>query len=114
MHYYGHPGRSLEIVRDEVLPTLLNKGVKLSEQEKERLLYYVAYHDDRMSLKLKHIREHLNIPVSLAEFQKLMLLQVSDAKAHIQIPIVAQRVEICQKLAGEEGLRLYQRILAGE
>ncbi len=54
------------------------------------------------------------ITVTLDAFPKLMLLQVSDAKAHVQIPIVAQRVEVCGKLAGEDGLRLYQRILAGE
>lgn len=114
MHYYGHPKRSLEIVKDEVVPTLLQKGADLSESEIRRLLYYVAYHDDRMSLKRKHMREHLNIPVTLAEFQKLMLLQVADAKAHVQIPVVKQRVEICEKLAGAEGRELYLRIQAGE
>lgn len=33
-------------------------------------------------------------------------LQVSDAIAHVQIPIVAQRVEICTQLAGEYGVEL--------
>ncbi len=111
MHYYGHPVRSFEIVRDEVIPILLEKGAPLSEDDRRRLLYYVEYHDDRMSLKMKHVRRHLNIPVSLQEFQKLMLLEVSDAKAHVQMPIIAQRVEICGQLAGEEGLKLYQAIL---
>ncbi|MBQ7776308.1 MAG: HD domain-containing protein, partial [Lachnospiraceae bacterium] len=101
MHYYGHPVRSMEIVRDEVIPTLLQKGVDLSEDDRRRLIYYVAHHDDRMSLRLYHLREHLNIPVTLEEFQKLMLLEVSDAKAHVQIPIVALRAETCEKLAGE-------------
>ena len=39
MHYYGHPLRSMEIVRDEVLPDLLAKGEILSEDEQRRLLY---------------------------------------------------------------------------
>lgn len=114
MHYYGHPERSMEIVRDEVLPIFLQKGAALSEYERRRLLYYVRHHDDRMSVKLKHVREHLKIPVSFEEYQNLMLLEVSDAKAHVQIPIVALRVEICEKLAGAEGEELYQRILNGE
>lgn len=114
MHYYGHPERSWEIVRDEMIPQLLQKGINLSEDEQRRLLYYVRHHDDRMSVKLKHVREHLKIPVSIQEYQNLMLLEVSDAKAHVQIPIVALRVEVCEKLAGEEGLELYQRILNGE
>lgn len=114
MHYYGHPERSWEIVRDEMIPQLLQKGINLSEDEQRRLLYYVRHHDDRMSVKLKHVREHLKIPVSIQEYQNLMLLEVSDAKAHAQIPIVALRVEVCEKLAGEEGLELYQRILNGE
>ncbi len=114
MHYYGHPERSMEIVQDEVISGLLQKGAALSEDEQRRLLYYVRHHDDRMSVKLKHVREHLKIPVTFAEYQNLMLLEVSDAKAHVQIPIVALRVEICEKLAGAEGEELYQRILNGE
>ena len=42
------------------------------------------------------------------EFKNLMLLQVADAKAHIQLPIIADRVEICSALAGEEGEVFYQ------
>lgn len=114
MHYYGHPKRSMEIVRNEVIPYLLSSGVDLSEDDRRRLLYYVEWHDDRMSLRMHHLREHLRIPVSIEEFQRLMLLQVADAKAHVMIPIVERRVEICEKLAGEYGLELYQRILSGE
>lgn len=114
MHYYGHPKRSMEIVRNEVIPYLLSSGVDLSEDDRRRLLYYVEWHDDRMSLRMHHLREHLRIPVSIEEFQRLMLLQVADAKAHVMIPIVERRVEICEKLSGEYGLELYQRILSGE
>lgn len=114
MHYYGHPVRSREIVEEEIIPFLLERGVKLSEEEQERLLYYVAHHDDRMSLRLKHLREHLNIPVSFHVFQNLMHLEVSDALAHVQIPIVAERVRVCSALAGAEGYALYERIMNGE
>lgn len=114
MHYYGHPERSMEIVRDEVIPQLLAKGVKLSEDDQRRLLYYVEYHDDRVSLRMHHLRRHLRIPVSIQEFQNLMLLQVADALAHVQVPIVEKRVEICTELAGEYGKELYERIMNGE
>ena len=53
-HYYGHPERSEEIVRDEVVPTLIEKGVSLSEDDIYRLLYYVKHHDDRVSLRIKY------------------------------------------------------------
>lgn len=110
MHYYGHPVRSREIVETEVIPFLLEKGVELSADDIHRLIYYVAHHDDRMSLRLKHVREHMNIPVSFETFQKLMLLEVSDALAHVQIPVVAERVQVCSALAGEEGRKLYEQI----
>ena len=33
MHYYGHPARSMEITRDEIIPGLLSKGESLSKEE---------------------------------------------------------------------------------
>ncbi len=114
MHYYGHPARSLEITRDQIIPDLLSKGEDLSEDEQRRLIYYVEYHDDRMSLRMKHLRQHLNLGASLQEFQNLMKLQVSDARAHVLIPIVRQRIEMCTQLSGEYAEKLYRDILAGK
>ncbi len=114
MHYYGHPKRSMEITRDEIIPGLIARGEKLTEDEQRRLLYYVEYHDDRVSLRMKHLRRHLYLGASVAEFQNLMKLQVADAKAHIMIPIVQQRIEICDKLSGEYAEELYKDILAGK
>ena len=65
MHYYGHPERSYEITRDEIIPTLLKKKQYLSEDDIRRLLYYVRWHDDRMSLRMKHLRAHLKLGASL-------------------------------------------------
>ena len=113
MHYYGHPQRSMEIVKDAIIPELLSKGESLRDDEQRRLIYYVEYHDDRVSLRMKHLRRHLNMGESLQEFQNLMRLQVADAKAHVLIPVVQQRIEICGKLAGEYGEELYRKIKAG-
>ena len=113
-HYYGHPVRSMEITKDEILPELAAKGEVLSEDEQRRLLYYVEYHDDHVSLRIKHLRRHLRLGESFPEFQNLMKLQIADAKAHIQIPIIQQRIEICTQLAGEYGEKLYRDILAGK
>lgn len=113
MHYYGHQLKSMEIVRDEVIPYLDNIGYKLSYVDIRRLLYYIEYHDDHVSVKLKHLRRHLKL-MDFKEFQMLMQLQVADAKAHIQIPIIAERVSICSQLAGKSGVELYQRIKNGE
>ena len=114
MHYYGHPARSMEITKDQIIPDLLSKGEDLSDDDQRRLIYYVEYHDDRMSLRMKHLRQHLKLGASLQEFQNLMKLQVSDAKAHVLIPIVQQRIEICTQLSGEYVEKLYQDILDGK
>lgn len=114
MHYYGHPLRSMEIVRDEVIPSLDKNGIVLPIFDIKRLLYYVEYHDDQVSLRLKHLRRHLDMGVSFEDFQKLMLLEIADAKAHIMLPIIEQRIEICTMLAGDIGRDNYRRILAGE
>ena len=111
MHYYGHPEKSAQIVESQIVPLLQELG--LTENDGERLIYYVKYHDDRVSVKLKHVRRHIKM-VPFEQFRYLIQLQVADAKAHVQLPIIAERVDICTRLAGEEGQVFYQRILDGE
>ena len=113
MHYYGHPKRSMEIVRDEVILYLLDMGEEILFSDIKRLIYYVEYHDDRVSVKLKHVRRHINM-AEFEDFQKLMLLQVADAEAHVMLPIIEERIRICAALAGEEGKGLLERIRNGE
>lgn len=113
MHYYGHPKKSREIVETEILPELIKKGICFSDEDAQRLLYYVEYHDDHVSLRMKHVRRHTNM-VSIDVFKKLMLLQVADAKAHVQLPIIKQRVEICTQLSGEYSDEIYKQILEGK
>ena len=93
MHYYGHPKKSAEIVSSVIIPDLDQKGYKISCMDIKRLLYYVEYHDDHVSKKLKHINRHMKM-ASFDEFRNLMFLQVADAKAHVQLPIIAERVEV--------------------
>lgn len=71
-------------------------GVEFSQEDKERLLYYVKYHDDRLSLREKHLKRHLKM-VDVETFKKLMELQVADAKAHVLSPIIQQRIDICSE-----------------
>ena len=112
MHYYGHPERSVEIVVDSVLPTLIAKGETLSFDEQRILQYYILYHDDHVSCKVKHLRRHLNnLKVTLDQFKNLMKLQVADAKAHIIFPFIQERIDICEKLAGDYSDILYKKIL---
>ena len=94
-HYYGHPERSAQIVEQEVIPTLKNKGVVLSGEEKQRLLYYVRYHDDWIRLSFKHIQKHLE-RVSLPVFRRLLHLQVADAEAHVQLPFIETHIRTCK------------------
>lgn len=112
MHYYGHPERSAKIVQDEILYTLYEKGVDLLFEDQMRLVYFVRHHDEHVSLRMKHIRGHLK-RVSLDDFKKLMLLQVADAKAHVMLPVIEKRVEICEKLSGSYADYLQEQILSG-
>ncbi len=109
MHYYGHPERSEQMVHDFVIPQL-----HLTDNDTRRLLYYVRYHDDHVSLRMKHLRRHLRMGASLEEFQTLMHLQVADAKAHIIFPMIQERIDVCEQLAGEYSRRLYEDILKGK
>ena len=109
-HYYGHAEISERIVAEEIA---YNLGVSLCFDDIRRLLYYVRHHDDRVSLRLKHTRRHLEL-TTLENFRKLMLLEIADAKAHILLPIIQERIDICQKLYDEVAYNNYQRILNGE
>ncbi|MBE6014430.1 MAG: HD domain-containing protein [Lachnospiraceae bacterium] len=109
MHYYGHPEKSFEIVRDEVLPDLEAKGYKLTKEEKDRLLYFVRYHDDRVKLDMESLKKHLEM-VDFETFRKLMILQVADAKIHVQKPLIIEREEICSAFAGEVGRQMYESL----
>ena len=110
MHYYGHPEKSAEIVQDEILNELYQHDANLFFEDQKRLVYYVRYHDEHVSLRMEYLRPHLNM-VSLDVFKKLMLLQVADAKAHILIPIIEERIEKCEKLSGEYSDYLQEQIL---
>lgn len=108
-HYYGHPAVSEQIVEQKVIPCLLEKGAALSEDDISRLLYYVKYHDDRISLRIKHLKRHLKI-VDLETFKKLMALQVADAKAHIIYPLIQHRIDICSEWLNEKADQLVKDI----
>lgn len=107
MHYKGHQKRSVEIVRDEIIPCLQEKGAGLSANDISRLIYYVEYHDDHINLLNSELRRHLEIPASFEEFKNLMKLEVADAKAHIMIPIIERRIATCSAWAGEYGEDVY-------
>lgn len=62
----------------------------------ERLFYYVRYHDDRISLREKHLKRHLKM-VDVDTFKNLMELQIADAKAHVIFPIIQERIDICSE-----------------
>lgn len=109
-HYYGHPQKSFEIVRDEIIPYIEKHNYNFSSKEKERLLYYVKFHDDRVSSNPKHLKRHLSL-ASFEEFQKLMLLQIADAKAHAIFPVIEKRIQICSQWVGDYGKEVYKEIL---
>ena len=94
-HYYGHPEKSFEMVKD-IVWSLGSEGIALSKDDMERLFYYVRYHDDRISLREKHLKRHLKM-VDVETFKNLMELQIADAKAHVIFPIIQERIDICSE-----------------
>ena len=112
-HYYGHPEKSYEYARDVLIPFMEKKGYRFQKNGKAELLYYVRYHDDHISLKMKHLRRHLKM-VDFPTFQNLMKLQIADAKAHVMYPNVMERIFICEKWAGDYGRNIYQQLCSME
>ena len=111
MHYYGHALSSMRITKEAIIPHLLSEGANLTKDDQRRLLYYVGHHDDSISLRTKSLRRHLKLGASVREFQILMMLEVADAKAHILLPVIQEKIEICEKLSGEYALKIYNDIL---
>ena len=132
VHYYGHPHRSMQIVRDEILPDLAAKGIVFTDEERGRLLFYVDYHDERVAITHRTVKHILKKRIAIISggpapddwlrnadyeeqsvaFHRLMLLQVSDAKAHVtSLPKVQERIRVCQALAQGEGDRLIWDLL---
>lgn len=111
MHYYGHPEISRAIVEEELLPYWNTNGIRLNNEDKQKLLYYIEYHDDRVSLRIKHLRRHLKL-VPLEIFKNLMLLEVADAEAHNDLPIIQERVKICRMWSGDYADEMIRKISA--
>lgn len=109
-HYYGHPDVSERIVAEQIIPHITcRKGHHIPFEDIRRLLYYVKYHDDRVSLRRKHLRRHLQM-VSMDIFKKLMLLQVADAKAHVIYPRIQERIDICSTWTTDYAEEMLQEI----
>ena len=56
----------------------------------------------------------MELGAGLDEFRNLMKLQVADAKAHILIPVVQERIRMCEKLSGAYAEELYRDIMDGK
>ncbi len=108
-HFTGHPLVSRRIVEKEVIPALKEQGVVLGCDDIRRLLYYVEYHDDHISENTEHLKRHLKM-ASFEEFRSLMQLQIADAKAHVMIPVIEEKLRICGMWAGEYGLEKYESL----
>lgn len=109
-HYYGHQNKSEQIVREEVIPYLSSKGVSFSQEDMERLLYYVKYHDDLVTIRENHLKRHLDL-VDIVTFKNLMELEVADAKAHAMFPIIQKRIDICSEWKDKKADELKVRLL---
>ena len=110
MHYYGHPAKGMEIIRDRVIPGLLSKGANIPVPDQQRLLFYCEHHDDTVSENAKHLLTFIRDGVPWEIFRNLMYLEIADGIAHVQFEKVTGRIKTCTMLASENGKRLYSEI----
>lgn len=96
-HYPGHSEKSVEIVRNEVLPNLRSKDVYLSDEQEERLLRYIEFHDSVIGLEQAPILTEMR-RLRPDEYVNLLHLQIADAKAHVMCPAVERRIQTCTAL----------------
>lgn len=100
-HYYGHPEVSASIVEKMV------ERFDLSDTEKKRLIYYVKNHDAHIGLRKKYLFRQLRSGATLEEFINLMWLQCADAKAHVLLPVIKQRLDVCTEWAEFRAKKIY-------
>ena len=100
-HYFGHQVKSEEITVEKILPYMEYIGEEITDSDKFLLTYYVRHHDDHVNFKIKYLRRHLEF-ISIEQFRHLMELEVADAKAHVLIPVIEERIAVCSRLASEE------------
>ena len=108
LHYKGHQILGKEIDKNKVLPELL-KSADISENDRERLLYYVEHHDDVVVPTVHNIRKQYR-RVPLETFKKLLLLEIADSKAHVMKPLIVERLENCTALYDGLAEQIYKKI----
>ena len=42
-----------------------------------------------------------------------MQLQIADAKAHVLLPVIQERIRVCEEWCGSYGITKYKEILGG-
>ena len=95
-HYYGHPQVSARIVKQQIIPRLLQSDSTMDDQMVHDLVWLVEHHDDALPSecsRVKRIREKIGGRL----FQMWMELQIADARAHVILPKVLNRIVICEK-----------------
>ncbi len=95
LHFKGHPVKSFEIVKNEILPKLKNDN--FTGEELDRLLFYVEHHDDDLSITRKCVMKYVKMQ-NIAVFKRLLMLEISDAEAHVNKPIIVKRINTCRSL----------------
>lgn len=111
MHYAGHQQASADLLISNVFPMLEKQGINLCQEDMKLLHFYVLHHDDHISANGSlHLIQGLLQEVSLETFQKLMQLEVADAKAHNLLPIIQERIDDCSILATELIFKVYPEL----
>lgn len=97
-HYYGHPQVSARIVKQQIIPRLLQSGETMDDQMVHDLIWLVEHHDDTLSSDIRSVR-WIREKIGERLFQMWMELQIADARAHVILPKVLNRIMICEKWA---------------
>ncbi len=95
--YRGHPEAGVEYTVKYVLPELPACGCELTEEETERLLFYIRHHDDCIWREVDEVKELVK-DMDPETACNLMYIEIGDGLTHLQAPLMVKRIEVCREV----------------
>ena len=107
--YEGHCERGVEILEQEILPFLAEKGDVLDEKDVRCLKYYIGHHHEQPARMKRFMRRQMKI-TTFEQLINLMHLEIADCKSQYKCHDTEIRVELSEyvlKKADEDIVTLF-------
>lgn len=92
--YKGHPEHSCYDVSTIIIPELKKAMIELSDDQQDRLLFYIRHHDDDFRSLNFCLKPYRKLPKW--QLRNWCLLEIADAKAHSLYPKIEKRINDVQ------------------